>query len=319
MARQARILDFGEAKSASARRASGGRATSSRSQRSSDSERHSSRSSRRPDARDTKRGSRHSMPLDTKNDTRNSAPLNDKSRTRRTRNSAPLKDSRSSGSKRSSRNTRNSQPVKNTKRAHSSKASKSSRSKATKQNGRRSQRSNRQSRVKFQLPQLPQLLEISELPKLPPLPELPKLPIGFADKGIRIGSHVFGTKSSIAMIVCFCLVATCALLYTPSKNYYTAIRDKAKAEVAYEIVTTRNDALAKDVALLTSETGMEDRAREQYGWIKQGDNAITVTGLSEDKDLSAAEVLRTVTLNDVRAPETWYSPVLDPLFGYVNE
>ena len=108
-------------------------------------------------------------------------------------------------------------------------------------------------------------------------------------------------------------------MYVPMKNYYTAVRDQAKAEVALEIVTTRNEALIEDVALLTSDAGMEDRARQQYGWVKQGENAVTVTGLSSEGEPSAAEILRTVTLNDIKAPETWYSPVLDPFFGYSNE
>lgn len=108
-------------------------------------------------------------------------------------------------------------------------------------------------------------------------------------------------------------------MYVPVKNYYTAVRDQAKAEIALEVVTTRNAALIEDVALLTSEAGMEDRARDQYGWVKQGENAVTVVGLSEGGEPSAAEILRTVTLNDIKAPETWYSPFLDSVFGYANE
>ena len=124
------------------------------------------------------------------------------------------------------------------------------------------------------------------------------------------------SKKTMAAIVCACVVLSLVLLYTPTKHYYTAIRDQAKAEIAYEIVKTRNEALEKDVALLSSEVGMEDRAREAYGWVKPGENAVTVTGLTDGTEPSAAEILRTVTLNDVHAPETWYSPFLDSVFGY---
>lgn len=129
----------------------------------------------------------------------------------------------------------------------------------------------------------------------------------------------FGRKSTVALLVCVCIIACCAFLYDPAKNYYTAVREQAKAEVAYEIVSTRNEALIEDVALLTSEAGMEDRVREQYGWVKEGENAVTVTGLSHEAEPTPAEILRTITLNDIKAPETWYSPVLDPFFGYRNE
>ena len=159
--------------------------------------------------------------------------------------------------------------------------------------------------------------------KLPQLPQLniklPQLPIAATESGIQLGSLSLGRKASVALMVCTCLIVSCLLMYTPMKNYYTAVRDQAKAEVALEIVTTRNAALLEDVALLTSDEGMEDRARQQYGWVKKGENAVTVAGLSEGGEPSAAEVLRTVTLNDVKAPETWYSPVLDPVFGYTNE
>ena len=148
---------------------------------------------------------------------------------------------------------------------------------------------------------------------------LPKLPVSTTEAGLKVGSVQLGRTSTISLMVCTCLVLACLLMYAPVKDYYTAVRDQAKAEVALEIVTTRNAALIEDVALLTSEAGMEDRAREQYGWVRKGENAVTVVGLSKDGEPSAAEILRTITLNDVKAPETWYSPVLDPVFGYANE
>ena len=145
-----------------------------------------------------------------------------------------------------------------------------------------------------------------------------KMQSGQTHVGLKLGNFKLGRKATVALMVCTCLVVGCALLYVPTKNYYTAVRDRAKAEVAYEIVTTRNEALVKDVALLSTDAGMEDRVREQYGWVKQGENSVSVTGLENETEPSAAEILRTVTLNDIHAPETWYSPVLDPIFGYAD-
>ena len=137
-----------------------------------------------------------------------------------------------------------------------------------------------------------------------------------AGAGLNIGRFSLGRRGSIALIACLCVALSCAFLYVPAKNYYAAVRDQAKAEAALQVVSTRNSALVEDVALLSTEEGIEDRAREQYGWVKEGENAVTVTGLDEDDDPSAAEIIRTVTLNDVKAPETWYSPLLDSVFGY---
>ena len=126
----------------------------------------------------------------------------------------------------------------------------------------------------------------------------------------------FDSKGSVALLVCACLVVSCLLLYDPVKHYYIAVRDQARAELEYEIASTRNEALRQDVALLATDGGMEERARQQYGWVKDGENAVLVAGLSEDDGLTPAEVLRTTTMNDIHAPETWYSPVLDKVFGY---
>lgn len=133
--------------------------------------------------------------------------------------------------------------------------------------------------------------------------------------GLNVPLPKINNKFGVALVVCACLLFSCLFLYSPVKNYYVAVRDQAKAEVAYEIVSTRSDALKQDVAALVTDEGVEDRVREQYGWVKQGENAVMVSGLSEG-DPSPADVLRTTTLNDVCAPETWYSPVLDKVFGY---
>ena len=124
------------------------------------------------------------------------------------------------------------------------------------------------------------------------------------------------TKGGIALLVCISLIAGCAFLYAPVKNYYFAVRDQAKAEAAYEMVIAHNDALKEDVAQLVTDEGMEDRARQQYGWVKEGENAVMVSGLSKPTDPSAAEILRTTSPDAVKAPETWYSPLLDSVFGY---
>ena len=285
MAGQARILDFGEARAAASTRTSSSRKNSARSR--------STRNTRGGNVARSSASSRATSSARNSNAKRSTASGRTASSSARksstTRNSQPLRQSR------------NSQKLSQASRAQNSKRS-SSRANSKKTAARSINLPN------IQLPQLPQFNI-----------KLPQLPIAATKTGLQLGSLSLGRKSSIALIVCACLIMSCILMYAPMKNYYTAVRDRAKAEVALEIVTTRNAALLEDVALLTTDEGMEDRARDQYGWVKQGENAVAVAGLSEGGEPSAAEILRTVTLNDVKAPETWYSPMLDSVFGYSNE
>lgn len=262
MAKQARIMDFEEARAASRSRTQSKGRSAARSRAQS--------------------YSRSTSPSGSNNRSRNSQSL---------------------GKNKTSSAKRNSQKI----RSNNSQSLRSSNSR----NGRNSQKLSRQSTTKSQA-KAPKIKKHS--PKVAPV--LQHAVLGISSK---ISSISLGRKSTAAILACVCVLACFAFLYNPVKNYYTAVRDQAKAEAAYEIVSTRNDALIEDIALLTSEAGMEDRVREQYGWVKEGENAVIVSGLSNESEPTAAEILRTVTLNDIKAPETWYSPVLDPFFGYNNE
>ena len=134
----------------------------------------------------------------------------------------------------------------------------------------------------------------------------------------KASSGKLSRGKTIALTVAASLIVCMVILYAPARDYYVAQRDQAKAEVAYELVSARNEALVEDVALLSSPEGMESKVRAEYGWVKQGENAVLVSGLSHDNDPTIAEVLQTTTLGNVKAPETWYSPFFDRFFGYEN-
>lgn len=113
----------------------------------------------------------------------------------------------------------------------------------------------------------------------------------------------------------FVLVA-CGFLYPSAKEYYTAVRDEAKASAQLAVLQQRNDDLQQRVDELSSDAGVESEARSDYGWVKDGENAVRVSGLSDDDqqtDPSAASA------SNVEAPDTWYSGVLDRVFGYDNQ
>lgn len=109
-----------------------------------------------------------------------------------------------------------------------------------------------------------------------------------------------------------CLALCCMFLYTPAQQYYQEMRERDRLELEYEAVQTRNDQLEQSVNYLSTDAGVEDRARAEYGWIREGDHAVSVSGLSVDEDINfTASILS----SDIKPPHTWYSDFLDPLFG----
>ena len=117
-------------------------------------------------------------------------------------------------------------------------------------------------------------------------------------------------------VVCLCLVATVATLYQPAKTYYTSIRDYTKLEQEYEAIQNRNATMQQNVSSLQTVAGVQARAHEQLGWVQEGESSANVRGLNLEEEEAASSVVANVAPDDFTATETWYSPVLDVVFGY---
>ena len=107
---------------------------------------------------------------------------------------------------------------------------------------------------------------------------------------------------------------SCAFLYPPAQQYYHALRERDQLAAEYAALEERNGALESDVSSLQTDAGIEDRAHEQFGWVKKGEDTANVRGLDLDED-EASTFRANITPGSVEAPETWYSPFLDALFG----
>lgn len=121
------------------------------------------------------------------------------------------------------------------------------------------------------------------------------------------------SKPFIALCgVAVCLVFCCAFLYTPARQYYQEMRERDRLALEYEAVQQRNGNLEDSVAYLSTDEGVEDQAREEFGWVKEGERAVSVSGVEVEEESSfTANVLS----SDIEPPDTWYSGILDPLFG----
>lgn len=135
----------------------------------------------------------------------------------------------------------------------------------------------------------------------------------------KIASHASVTSRSLkAITALLCLVLFCAFLYTPAQQYYQAQREHDRLTAEYASIEERNTALNVQNDILASEAGQEDAVRQKYGYIKPGEETAVVTGLPEettDSLRNSEHIEANVLSSSVKAPEEWYTPILDALFG----
>ncbi len=137
-----------------------------------------------------------------------------------------------------------------------------------------------------------------------------------ASRAVESASITTGTVKAITAVLCVVLV--CAFLYTPLQQYYTSQREYAKLSAEYASIESRNDALDVQNDILVSDAGVEDTVRQRFGYVKPGESMGVVVGLSENATdgLRGSEKIEANVLSStVKAPEEWYTPFLDALFG----
>lgn len=124
----------------------------------------------------------------------------------------------------------------------------------------------------------------------------------------------FGPKMRIAAAVLGCLALVCVFLYQPAQQCYQSMRERDALAVEYNALQERGDALQSNVDALSSEAGIEDLAHEQYGLVKKGEVSVNVSGVSDSSDEDST-IPPNVSADSIDPPDTWYSGILDPLFG----
>ena len=143
------------------------------------------------------------------------------------------------------------------------------------------------------------------------------------------GSHIAGKASRFSMpnvklpkmskalsrtLATVGIVALFAVaLYGPAQEYYQQMRETDRLQSEYLAVAARNNTLQSTIESLTSDEGIEDKAHTDLGYIKPGEQTASVRGANI---IDTTEFSSNVAPGSVSAPETWYSPFLDVLFGY---
>ena len=115
-----------------------------------------------------------------------------------------------------------------------------------------------------------------------------------------------------AAVAAFCLVFTVSFLYPSAAQLYHSVRERDQLQAEYAAIEQRNDSIQATVDALSTDAGVEDRAHQEFGWVSKGENAVTVYGLDLDND---STFTASIVPGSIPAPETWYSKLLDPIFG----
>lgn len=97
---------------------------------------------------------------------------------------------------------------------------------------------------------------------------------------------------------------------------YSQIRATEKANAELQLVLARNEKLSTNVSALKTDKGIEDKAKDDYGYVKKGEGVAHVSGIDASNSFKLPEY---VDSNKVTAPTSALTDVLDAIFGYDNE
>lgn len=133
----------------------------------------------------------------------------------------------------------------------------------------------------------------------------------------------FGASLSAAamrgIVVLAVAVFTVVMLYPSCQNYYMETRQLQQLEAEYEVLNGYNQQMQSQIDYLNTDQGLEEYARSELGWVREGEHVVNVEGVQATQNNTSSDTERanySQLSNDVHAPDTWYSGILDVLFGY---
>jgi cell division protein FtsB len=116
----------------------------------------------------------------------------------------------------------------------------------------------------------------------------------------------------VVVIIGLSLALAVVVLYPMAREYYIAQREKDRLSVEYEMVADRNEKIRQQIENLQTPEGIADRAREEFGWVREGEEAVNITGLNVFESSTALPAA--VEPGAAQAPETWWTRTLDEFF-----
>ncbi len=127
------------------------------------------------------------------------------------------------------------------------------------------------------------------------------------------------SRIAVAAGCLVCVAAVVLFLYPTAQQVYLESREEDRLQAEYDALIERNTALQDSIDYLNTDEGIQDAAREELGWVQEGEIAVVVVkDSSEDSEDEETNINTKIVSGSIAAPETWYSPVLDVIFGYTD-
>ena len=119
-----------------------------------------------------------------------------------------------------------------------------------------------------------------------------------------------------AIVACIVLLAV-IILYPVGRDYYQTMRTQQRLQAQLDAVTERNEAVQAENDALQTEEGVENQARSDLGWVREGESSAVVTNEQGTVD-NTSRLPEHLDEKSITAPQTWYYTILDTIF-FVHE
>jgi cell division protein FtsB len=116
------------------------------------------------------------------------------------------------------------------------------------------------------------------------------------------------------LVMVILLIVAAVALYPAARDYYFAMREDQRLDAEYQAVLERNNKIQQRIEDLKTPEGIADKAREELGWVLDGEEAVNITGLGSTE--SSTALPPAVEPQSVEVPEAWWTQTLDEFFGY---
>lgn len=146
--------------------------------------------------------------------------------------------------------------------------------------------------------------------------QLPAFLTGIIEK-LSLDRLVMRPWFAVSAVTFACVLVVATSVYPAAQNLYIQSRQNDQLVAEYQAVVDRNQELEQHVEALRTDEGMEELAHESLGWVKDGEHSVSVvTDGSADPSSDTISETDDIVAGSVPTPDTWYSPVLDLVFGY---
>lgn len=132
----------------------------------------------------------------------------------------------------------------------------------------------------------------------------------------KLTVHFFskiGKVGKAFLFICLFVLLTGVFCYPSTKTFYNETRNTEKLAIELSALNDRNATLKSNVDALNTDQGIEDKAKSDYGYVKNGEGSALVQGIERSKENNLPKF---VDVDDIKADGSWFTPFLDLIFGY---